>query len=68
MLSALAALTPSLVVGGAFVIGVVMFLRRQLGPAGGASDDEDGGEIPDDDGNADPGDHPATPSADHRKV
>lgn len=73
MLSDLAALTAPLIVAVAFVIGVVLFLRRQLGSASSTADDEstadDGdAEIPDEDGNADRGDHPSVPSADHRKV
>ncbi len=32
MLADLEALTPPLIVGGAFLIGVVWFLRRQMSP------------------------------------
>src|SRR5581483_7337516 len=67
VLSDLAALTPPLIVAAAFVIGVVLFLRRQLGSAASSIDDDDDAEIPDGHGNADLGDHPAAPSADHRK-
>lgn len=67
VLSDLAALTPPLIVAAAFVIGVVLFLRRQMGPTTGSTGDDDA-EIPDGTGNADPGDHQAAPSADHRKV
>jgi hypothetical protein len=67
MLSDLAALTPPLIVAGVFAIGVVVFLRRQLGPAEPA-DDGRGTEITDDNGNADGTDHPCDPSADRRKV
>jgi hypothetical protein len=66
MLADLAALTPPLIVGAAFVIGVVMFLRRQMGQPGSADDDQ--AEIPDDHGNADQADHPQAPSGDSRKV
>lgn len=71
MLSDLAALTPPLVVAVAFVIGVVLFLRRQMGQGAGTADDRDddpGAEFPDDQGNADTGDHPSAPSGDQRKV
>jgi hypothetical protein len=67
VLSDLAALTPPLIVAAAFVIGVVLFLRRQLGPSAGSTGDDGDAEIPDG-GNADLGDHRAAPSADHRKV
>jgi hypothetical protein len=40
MLSDLAALTPPLVVCVAFLIGLGLFLRRQLGPKGESADDE----------------------------
>lgn len=68
MLSDLEALIPPLVVGGAFVAGVVLFLRRQLGPASGATDDRAGAEIPDDGRNAGRTDRPPATSADHGKV
>lgn len=68
MLSDLAALTPPLVVAAAFVIGVVLFLRRQLGSSAGRTGDGDEAEIPDEHGNADRGDHPAAPPAGHRKL
>lgn len=61
----LAALTPPLIVAAAFVIGVVMFLRRQMGPG---TDDGDEAEIPDDNGNTEGGDRPSAPTADDRKV
>ncbi len=41
MLSDLAALTPPLIVCAAFIIGLIMFLRRQMGPAGKAPEDDD---------------------------
>ena len=40
MLRDLAALTPPLVVCGAFLVGVVLFLRRQMG-AGGPPEDRE---------------------------
>jgi hypothetical protein len=61
----LVALTPPLVVGGAFVIGVVMFLRRQMSPRRGSTDDD---EIGPGHRNADPGDHTHGPSSDQHKV
>jgi len=64
----LVALTPPLVVGGAFVIGVVMFLRRQMGPRRDPADDRDEAEIGADRRNADPGDPADGPSADQHKV
>ncbi len=67
MLSDLAALTPPLVVAVAFGIGVVLFLRRQLGPAGRQADD-DGAEISGDPGNAGGVDHPPAPRAGGQKV
>ena len=41
MLADLEALTPPLIMGGAFLIGVVMFLRRQMGPRRQSEDDHD---------------------------
>jgi hypothetical protein len=53
MLRDLAALTPPLVVSGAFLIGVVLFLRRQM-RSGGSSPHGDGEtDIHHDGGNAD---------------
>jgi hypothetical protein len=64
----LAALTPPLVMGGAFVIGVVIFLRRQMGPRQDPADDRDDAEIEAEPRNADPGDPTHGPSTDQRKV
>lgn len=50
MLSDLAALTPPLVVCVAFLIGVGLFLRRQLGPKHESADDEYQGDISGDSG------------------
>jgi len=68
MLADLEALTPPLIMGVAFLIGVALFLRRQLGPSGrrtdeGAGDDNAGGAP-----NADPTDASHGPSADQHKV
>jgi hypothetical protein len=67
MLKDLAALTPPLVVAGAFLIGLLIFLRRQMGagnqPAGDGSPD-----IPQDGRNTDAGEPAAGPSPDQRKV
>jgi hypothetical protein len=64
----LAALTPPFVVGTAFVIGVVMFLRRQMGSRSSRVDDREDGDIGAEDGNADPGDPTHGPSTDQHKV
>jgi hypothetical protein len=54
MISDLAALTPPLIVCAAFIIGLVMFLRRQMGPAAKAPEaDDDDTNIPTESG-ADP--------------
>ena len=62
MLAYLEALTPPLVVAAALVIGVVMFLRRQMG-APSATDGHDQAEIQDDDANDGQPDHPHAPPA-----
>ena len=68
MLADLAALTPPLVVAVAFLIGLVLFLRRQMGSAHEQSEDGDGPDIPDDGRNV-AHDEPAQPaSPDARKV
>lgn len=64
----LVALTPPLVVGGAFVIGVVMFLRRQMSARRDSVDDRDGADIGAERRNADPGDPGHGSSADQHKV
>jgi hypothetical protein len=64
MLRDLAALTPPLVVCGAFLTGLVLFLRRQLGPAGQRADSEAGPDISDGGGNADDGDPEEASSGD----
>jgi hypothetical protein len=66
MLADLAALTPPLVVCVAFLIGVVIFLRRQMGTKRISGDDDTPDEFSSDDVIADPdGSRPAT-SPDHR--
>ncbi len=68
MLADLAALTPPLIVGGAFLIGVVLFLRRQLGPRQQPEDDGGEADIEDAGWNADPSDPAHGSSADQHKV
>ena len=51
MLQDLAALTPPLVVCGAFLVGVVLFLRRQMGAGARPEDREAETEIHDDGSN-----------------
>jgi len=53
MLQDLAALTPPLVVCGAFLVGVVLFLRRQMGGGRSAEDREAETDIHGDGMNAD---------------
>ena len=64
MLQDLAALTPPLVVCGAFLIGVALFLRRQMGGSRRPADDDGGTDIHDDGMNADAGDPQAESSPD----
>ena len=64
----LVALTPPLVVGAAFVIGVVMFLRRQMGPRRDPVDERDEADIAAEHRKADPGDPTHGPSTDQHKV
>ena len=64
----LVALTPPLVVAGAFVIGVVMFLRRQMSPRRRPTDDRDEADIEADGRNDDPADPAHGPSTDQHKV
>jgi hypothetical protein len=64
MLQDLAALTPPLVVCGAFLVGVVLFLRRQMGARVRPEDREAETEIPDDGMNADTDDPKAVSSDD----
>jgi hypothetical protein len=64
MLQDLAALTPPLLVCAAFLIGLVWFLRRQLGPARPGADSEAESDISDDTGNAAADDPPRAGSPD----
>jgi hypothetical protein len=68
MLADLEALTPPLIMGGAFLIGVVMFLRRQMGPRQQSEDDHDEADIEAGRQNADPGDAGHGPSTGDHKV
>lgn len=68
MLADLEALTPPLIVGGAFLIGVVWFLRRQMSPRRPAEDDREEPDIGGDGRNADLGDPAHGSSADQHKV
>ena len=68
MLADLEALTPPLIVAAAFLIGVVLFLRRQMSPRGRPEDDRDGADIGADGGNAAPSDPAHGSSADQHKV
>jgi hypothetical protein len=63
MLQDLEALTPPLVVAAAFLIGLVLFLRRQMG-SGGSTDQDDETDIHDGGSNADTGDPKAASSDD----
>ena len=64
MLQDLAALTPPLVVCVAFLIGVVLFLRRQMGARRPPEPGDDQVGIQDDARNAGSSDQEASPSAD----
>ncbi len=64
MLQDLAALTPPLVVCGAFLIGVILFLRRQMGAGGAPADRDDETDIHEDSSNVDTGDPEAASSRD----
>ena len=68
MLADLEALTPPLIVAVAFLIGVVLSLRRQMSPRGPSEDDRDEADIGADRQNADPGDPGHGSSADQHKV
>ena len=68
MLADLEALTPPLIVAVAFLIGVVLFLRRQMSPRGQPADERDEADIGADRQNADPGDPGHGSSADQHKV
>jgi membrane protein insertase Oxa1/YidC/SpoIIIJ len=65
MLQDLEVLTPSLVVCAAFLIGIVMFLRRQMSPKR-PGDEEGPADIPDDTRNAAPED--VSPPSSSRRI
>jgi hypothetical protein len=67
MLRDLAALTPPLVVCGAFLVGVVLFLRRQMRAGGRPEDREADTGIHEDGGNTDT-DDPKAVSSDDRSM
>lgn len=67
MLGDLAALTPPLVVCAAFLIGVVLFLRRQMGAGDRLADGDGETDIQEVDRNADTGDQEAVSSPDRGK-
>ena len=66
MLQDLAALTPPLVVCGAFLVGVVLFLRRQMGARGRPEDREADSDIHGAGRNTDTDDPKAASSDDRR--
>ena len=68
MIADLEALTPPLIVAAAFLFGLALFLRRQLGPRGQGEDDGDAAGIRDGASNADPADATDGPSTDQHKV
>jgi hypothetical protein len=65
MLGDLAALTPPLVVCAAFLIGVALFLRRQMGGGTRPADPDSETDIQEVHRNADTGDPEAASSPDH---
>ncbi len=68
MLADLEALTPPLIMAAAFLIGVTLFLRRQMSARGEPTDDGDEADIRDSAPNDDPGDAGHGPSSDQHKV
>jgi len=68
MLADLEALTPPLIMAAAFLIGLTLFLRRQMGPRGHTTDDGDEADITGSTSNDDPGDATHGPSTDQHKV
>ena len=68
MLADLAALTPPLIMAAAFLIGLTLFLRRQLSPRGRHAEDGDEADITGGTSNDDPGDAAHGPSTDQHKV
>jgi len=68
VIAGLEALTPPLIMAAAFLFGLVMFLRRQLGPRHREAEDSQEADIRDSTSNADPGDAAHGPSTDQHKV
>ena len=68
MLADLEALTPPLIMAAAFLIGLTLFLRRQMGPRGHPTDDGDEADITGSTSNDDRGDATHGPSTDQHKV
>lgn len=68
MLADLAALTPPLIMAAAFLIGLTLFLRRQMSARGQHADDGDEADITGGTSNDDPGDAAHGPSTDQHKV
>ena len=68
MIADLEALAPPLIMAAAFLFGLALFLRRQLGPRRPEAEEGDEGDIRDGAANADPGDATHGPSTDQHKV
>jgi hypothetical protein len=68
MIADLEALAPPLIMAAAFLFGVAMFLRRQLGPRRPEAEDGDDADIRDSASKSDPGDATHGPSTDQHKV
>jgi hypothetical protein len=68
MLADLEALTPPFIMAAAFLIGVALFLRRQLGSRRQVEDDGDEADISSEGRNADAGDAAEGPSPGQHKV
>jgi hypothetical protein len=64
----LEALAPPLIMAAAFLFGLVMFLRRQLGPRSREAEEGDEPDIRGGASNDDPGDATHGPSTDQHKV
>jgi hypothetical protein len=68
MLADLEALTPPLIMAAAFLIGLTLFLRRQMSPRHQPGDDDDEAGNTGGTSNDDPGDATHGPSTDQHKV
>ena len=68
MIADLEALTPPLIIAAAFLFGLALFLRRQLGPRHRETEDGDEADMRDGGSNADPGDATHGSSTDQHKV